>query len=161
MYIGESLGLAYASDKKQFDGFSVDFRRSHPPQNLAPRARSRYALKTVRFLPILLVALLFCVPTLRAQANPISTGPLIAQSSEGKQVWVNTATGIYHYSGTRWYGKTKQGEFMSEAEARAKGYRPALNGQRRLMSKIVLRFFVKRAALFFSQRLSALSGSHW
>jgi hypothetical protein len=28
--------------------------------------------------------------------------------SESRLVWVNTATGIYHYSGTRWYGKTKQ-----------------------------------------------------
>jgi hypothetical protein len=42
---------------------------------------------------------------------------------------VNTATGVYHYPGTRWYGNTKQGKFMSEAEARAHGYRPARNGQ--------------------------------
>jgi hypothetical protein len=40
-----------------------------------------------------------------------------------------THTGVYHYPGTRWYGKTKQGEFMSEAEPKAKGYRPAKNGQ--------------------------------
>jgi hypothetical protein len=83
----------------------------------------------MKFLQILLVALLFCVPALHAQEVPTSIGPLIAQSSESRLVWVNTATGIYHYSGTRWYGKTKQGEFMSEAEARAKGYRPARNGQ--------------------------------
>ena len=60
--------------------------------------------------------------SLPAEEIPISTGPLVVQASESRQVWVNTATGIYHYSGTRWYGKTKQGEFMSEAEARAKGY---------------------------------------
>jgi hypothetical protein len=99
------------------------------PQNLALRAPSRYDLETVRFLQILLVALLFGVPTLRAQEASTSTGPLIAQSSESRLVWVNTATGIYHYSATRWYGKTKQGEFMSEEEARAKGYRLARNGQ--------------------------------
>ena len=57
---------------------------------------------------------------------------MVVQASESKQVWVNTASGVYHYPGTRWYGKTKQGEFMSEAEAKAKGYRPALNGQLRL-----------------------------
>jgi hypothetical protein len=83
----------------------------------------------VRFLQILLVALLFCVPILRAEEVLTSTGPILVQSSESKLVWVNTATGIYHYPGARWYGKTKQREFMSEAEARAKGYRPALNGQ--------------------------------
>jgi hypothetical protein len=124
------LGLANASGKKQFGGFSVEIS---PPvaclKNLAPRARSRYALEAVRLIRIFLVALLFSVPTLRAEEALTLTKPLIAQSSESRLVWVNTATGNYHYSGTRWYGKTKQGEFKSEAEARAKGYRPARNGQ--------------------------------
>jgi len=34
-----------------------------------------------------------------------------------------------YYPGARWYGNTKHGKFMSEAEARAHGYRPARNGQ--------------------------------
>jgi len=38
-------------------------------------------------------------------------------------VWVNTATGVYHYEGDRWYGKTKQGKFMSEQDALKAGYR--------------------------------------
>lgn len=45
------------------------------------------------------------------------------------QVWVNTNSGVYHYAGARWYGTTKQGEYMSEAQAQASGYRAAQNGQ--------------------------------
>ena len=41
------------------------------------------------------------------------------------KVWVNTNSGVYHCPGTRWYGKTKSGRFMTQREAQSKGYRPA------------------------------------
>lgn len=37
-------------------------------------------------------------------------------------VWVNSESKVYHCSGSRWYGKTKSGEYMSEADATAKGF---------------------------------------
>ena len=39
-------------------------------------------------------------------------------------VWVNTKgkSHTYHYPGTRWYGTTKQGAYMCEADAGAAGY---------------------------------------
>ena len=39
---------------------------------------------------------------------------------DGK-VWVNTASNVYHCAGTRYYGKTKAGLYMTESDAKAKG----------------------------------------
>jgi hypothetical protein len=42
-------------------------------------------------------------------------------------VWVNEHSHIYHFVGTRDYGKTKRGAYMCEAEAQAAGNRAAKN----------------------------------
>ena len=38
-------------------------------------------------------------------------------------VWVNTESGIFFRESDRWYGKTKEGKFMTEADAKKAGYR--------------------------------------
>ncbi len=45
-------------------------------------------------------------------------------------VWANMPTRIYHYTGTRYFGHTRNGAYMCEADARAAGYRAAKNRQR-------------------------------
>jgi len=64
-----------------------------------------------------------------APANAAATKPAATQqtppANSAGMVWVNTDSGIYHKPGTRYYGKTKQGKYMSEANAIKAGYRAA------------------------------------
>jgi hypothetical protein len=84
------------------------------------------------FLLVLAMSMSVCAQTaqapVRATATTITAVPVALQSDQGNpdvKVWVNTNSGVYHCSGTRWYGTTKQGVYMTQAEAQKKGYRPA------------------------------------
>lgn len=48
----------------------------------------------------------------------------IAAAKAAHKVWVNLDTGIYHKGG-RWYGKTKNGKFMTVEDAKKAGYKAA------------------------------------
>jgi hypothetical protein len=59
------------------------------------------------------------------EAAPTGTaGRRPAPAPGNGQVWVNTDSHVYHCPGTRWYAKTKQGFYMSEAQAQAQGAKP-------------------------------------
>jgi uncharacterized membrane protein len=45
-------------------------------------------------------------------------------------VWANTRSKIYHFAGTRTYGKTKSGAYMCEKDTAAAGIRSAKNEKR-------------------------------
>lgn len=45
------------------------------------------------------------------------------------QVWVNTESKVFHREGSRYYGKTKKGKYMTEEEALKEGYRPPKKGE--------------------------------
>jgi hypothetical protein len=61
-----------------------------------------------------------------AKAPPPNAGDIAAAKSKG-MVWVNLNTKVYHGSGDKEYGTTKNGKFMSEADAKAAGYKLAKN----------------------------------
>jgi len=65
-----------------------------------------------------------------ASTTPAASKPASAPAAQqappansNGMVWVNTDSGVYHKPGSRYYGKTKQGKYMSEADAIKAGYR--------------------------------------
>lgn len=61
-------------------------------------------------------------PMAKAPAAPAAKTPTAAAAGGGNgKVWVNSSSKTYHCEGSRYYGKTKAGEYMAEADAKAKG----------------------------------------
>jgi hypothetical protein len=56
---------------------------------------------------------------------PIVDETKTAPATTANEVWVNTRSGKYWRPGSRFYGKTKEGQIMSELEVLDRGYSPA------------------------------------
>ena len=76
---------------------------------------------------LLLVAAVAFFPVCAPAVTSLQPATL-SQGDKGNpsvKVWVNTSSSVYHCPGTRWYGATKQGQYMTQKEALEKGNRPA------------------------------------
>ena len=59
-------------------------------------------------------------PMTKKQAKTAMPTTAAAGGGAGK-VWVNTKSKTYQCEGTKFYGKTKMGEYMTEADAKTQG----------------------------------------
>jgi hypothetical protein len=77
-------------------------------------------------------------PPTSASARPAAPSSLAVKSARAEErtttpaleglhglVWVNTERHVYHKEGSRFYGKTKKGEYMTELEAIQTGNKAA------------------------------------
>jgi hypothetical protein len=63
-------------------------------------------------------------PKSQAAAKPVVPNATPAQIADAKAkglVWVNTSSKVYHKSDDKYYGATKHGQFMTEADAQKAG----------------------------------------
>ena len=71
-------------------------------------------------------------PTPRPAVSPSPAGRAIDEAANPPapggghgQVWVNPETGVYHRTGSRFYGTTRKGKYMTQQDAIQAGYKPA------------------------------------
>ncbi|MGE5214519.1 MAG: signal peptide protein [Nitrospirota bacterium] len=76
-------------------------------------------------------------PKTSSATSPAAASPAVAHGAAAKavnspapggghgKVWVNTETHMYHKEGSRFYGTTKKGKYMTEAEAIKEGNKAA------------------------------------
>jgi hypothetical protein len=68
-------------------------------------------------------------PTTAATAKAETAKATPAAGGGPGLVWVNTETHVYHKEGSRFYGTTKKGKYVSEADAIKEGDRAAAKGR--------------------------------
>jgi hypothetical protein len=78
-----------------------------------------------KFLAAFVLALTLFSDSTALPLTETRVSSIPVQGNPNVKVWVNTKSGVYHCPGTRWYGNTKDGEYMTQKQAQASGYRPA------------------------------------
>jgi len=68
-------------------------------------------------------------PAPKPAEAPKATAPAKTNNSNAGKVWGNIDSKIYHCEGDHYWGNTKNGEYMTLADAKAKGMTAAKNSK--------------------------------
>ena len=71
-------------------------------------------MRYARLVATTLLGMLLCALPSSYLTAPVVRAAQVKPEKKEVRVWVNTNSSVYHCPGTRWYGKTKQGKYMSE-----------------------------------------------
>jgi DNA uptake protein ComE-like DNA-binding protein len=111
---------------------TADLAKLHLPKNTMDQIMPSVAASAVAAAPAAHSAPTAApaAPPAHAHTAPHSDKPAAEAQVPPVQgmVWVNLESKVYHYQGDQWYGRTKNGKFMTEQEAIAAGCRPAKKG---------------------------------
>ena len=114
-------GVGSATAKKIISG--------RPYSSAADLSKAGIPAKTIeKITPLVSVGTIPAVAPAATKVAPSPITPAVtaapAPATKG-MVWVNKETKVFHREGDYWYGKTKKGEYMTEADALKAGYREA------------------------------------
>ena len=121
-------GLSSTTQRKIAGMVTVSGRAVTPAASAAPAPQRVTVIRHGQTTPAepAAVAAPAPAPVRAATSRPAMAAPNVAPPAAGSgMVWVNLPSGIYHFAGDRWYGRTKSGKYMTEQEAIQAGYRAA------------------------------------
>jgi hypothetical protein len=97
--------------------------------NSVPRTGIRAALtpRSTARMPMHRAPMPGSMPVLAGRTTDEAANPPAPGGGHG-EVWVNTERGVYHREGSRFYGTTRNGKYMTEQDAIQAGYKPEPKG---------------------------------
>jgi hypothetical protein len=119
-----SPSVAKSRHKKKEAAASTSAATSPAPAEVSPTPAKRSWFKSNKPSPAP-AASPAAAPS-RVSSTKKTTEPSTSTPAPGAgpgMVWVNTETHVYHKEGSRWYGKTKKGKYMTEQDAMKEGDR--------------------------------------